>query len=264
MKVCELEESLFSLMPRSWAEPWDKVGLSVGDPGADVVKVALALDASAHNVQAAHAAGANVLLTHHPVCLSMPDRIAPASARPGFASSCIWEAMRLGVSVVSFHTNLDRDREARAAMPSRLGLAAQGPGLESDRDEALGRLGAEAPLPDGTTLRGLAEACKDEFGDVAQVFGPLDSPCSRAGFFTGSLGDCGRYALDASCDVVVCGECGYHRALELLCGGCSVVVLGHDISEFPLVRVLDSKLSAIGIREDERVVLCEDSQWTSI
>ncbi len=264
MKVGELEKSLFALMPRSWAEPWDKVGLSVGDPGADVTKVALALDASARNVRAAFEVGANVLLTHHPVCLSMPDAITPASVGAGFASSCIWEAMRLGVSVLSFHTNLDRDGEARSAMPSRLGLAVDGPGLENDRPESLGRLGAGVALPAGTTLRSLAQACKSEFGGVAQVFGPLDSPCLHAGFFTGSLGDCGRYALDAACDVVVCGECGYHRALELLSHGCSVVVLGHDVSEFPLVRVLDSKLGTIGVREEARVMLCEDSQWTSI
>ena len=264
MKVRELEESLFALMPRSWAEPWDRVGLSVGDPDVEVTKVALALDASAANVRTAHALGANVLLTHHPACLSMPDAITPGSSGAGFASSCIWEAMLLGVAVLSFHTNLDRDDEARAAMPSRLGLVAQKPGLEADRPESLGRLGAGAVLPAGTTLRGLAQACKREFGDVAQVFGPLDSPRSHAGFFTGSLGDCGRYAVDVACDVVVCGECGYHRALELLCHGCSVIVLGHDVSEFPLVHVLDSKLASIGIHEDARVVLCEDSQWTSI
>ena len=264
MKVRELETSLFSCLPKMWAEPWDKVGLSVGDPDAEVTKIALALDALAGNVRAAHAAGANVLLTHHPVCLSMPDALTPPSSGAGFASSCLWEAMRLGVAILSFHTNLDRCEAARAAMPARLGFAPQSGGLESDRPESLGRLGACVSLPSGITLRELARSCKDALGDVAQAYGPLDSTRTRAAFFTGSLGDCGHYALEAGCDVVVCGECGYHKALELLTHGCAVIVLGHDVSELPLVGVLNDVLDSFGVPEDARVVLCEDSHWSSI
>lgn len=264
MRVCELEQGLFGLFPRSWAEGWDKVGLSVGNPDEEVGKVALALDASLDAVRAAHAAGANVLLTHHPVCLSMPDRLAPASSGAGFASSCVWEAVRLGVSIVSMHTNLDRARQARAAMPGRLGLEACEPGLEPDRPESQGRLGAAVRLPGGWTLRDLALACKERLGGVAQVYGELGAPCATAGFFTGSLGDCGRYALEAGCEAVVCGECGYHRALELLSHGCAVVVLGHDVSEFPLVGVLDEALDSMGFDEKRRVVLCENPRWASI
>ena len=149
-------------------------------------------------------------------------------------------------------------------MPGRLGLAAQGAGLEADRPESLGRLGACVPLSSGTTLRDLARSCKDALGDVAQVYGPLDSARAHAAFFTGSLGDCGHYALEAGCDVGVCGECGYHKALELLTHGCAVVVLGHDVSELPLMGVLNDILDSLGLPEDARVVLCEDSHWSSI
>lgn len=264
MKVRELEKGLLDLFPQTWAEGWDKVGLSVGDPEQEVSKVALALDASLEAVRAAHAAGANVLLTHHPVCLSMPERIAPASSGAGFASSCVWEAVRLGVSIVSMHTNLDRAPQARAAMPARLGLQVREIGLESDRPQAQGRLGAWAQLPKGWTLRELALACRQGLGGVAQVYGDLDAPVAGAGFFTGSLGDCGRYALEAGCGAVVCGECGYHRALELLSRGCTLVVLGHDVSEFPLVGVLNDALDSMGFDEKRRVVLCESPRWASI
>lgn len=264
MLVRELQNSLFDLFPRAYAESWDKVGLSVGDPGAEVVKVALALNASAENVQAAHESGANVLLTHHPVCLDMPDRLVAPGSGADFAQACIWRAVQLGVNVLSYHTNLDRALPSLRAMPGVLGLTADLTGLESDRPQSQGRLGSACTLPAGATLDAFARRCKSAFGDVAQVYGRLDQPLRRAAFFTGSLGGCGRYALEAGCDVVVCGECGYHRALDLLAQGCSVIVLGHDISEFPLVGILDEALAKLGLPKDLRVVLCEDSAWRSI
>ena len=264
MLVRELEEALFDSFPRSWAEPWDKVGLSVGDPKAEVRRIALALNASADNVRQAHAAGANVLLTHHPVCLSMPDRLVAAQSGADFAQACIWESVRLGVSILSFHTNLDRSPQALRAMSHRLGLEPVALGLETDRVQALGRLGSTAVLSCPTSLLDFAQRCKASFGAVAQVYGDFDAPVGRVAFFTGSLGDCGRYALAAGCDVVVCGECGYHRALDLVAQGCAVVVLGHDASEFCLVGVLDTELEALCVAQEARVVLCEDSAWRSL
>ncbi len=264
MLVRELEKALLDRFPRSWAEPWDKVGLSVGDPEAQVGCIALALNASADNVRQAHAAGANVLLTHHPVCLSMPDKLVAAQSGADFAQACIWEAVRLGVNILSYHTDLDRSPQALRAMPHRLGLDPDLLGLEADRAQGQGRLGSAAVLPCPVALADFAQRCKSAFGAVAQVYGDFDARVRRPAFFTGSLGDCGRYALDTGCDVVVCGECGYHRALDLVARGVGVVVLGHDISEFPLVGVLDAELEELGIPRDLRVVLCEDSAWRSL
>ena len=41
-------------------------------------------------------------------------------------------------------------------------------------------------------------------------------------------------------------------------------MLGHDVSELPLVGVLNDVLDSFGVPEDARVVLCEDSHWSSI
>lgn len=46
MRVSELEQALFERFPRDDAEAWDHVGLSVGDPTAEITCVACALDAS--------------------------------------------------------------------------------------------------------------------------------------------------------------------------------------------------------------------------
>ena len=113
MIVSELERALLARYPKADAEGWDHVGLSVGDPAAKITGVACALDATEANVHRALEAGANVLLTHHPIYIKAPEAFCPAdSARPQ-CSAALYEAARCGVSIISLHTNLDRSHEAR-------------------------------------------------------------------------------------------------------------------------------------------------------
>lgn len=256
--VKDLESHLFSLYPRSFAEPWDKVGLSVGDPAAKVFKVAFALDATKDTVEAACERGANVLVTHHPVCLEMPRSINPASPATPLSSGCLWEAVARGVAVVSMHTNLDRSTDATRVLPELLGLTPKC-GIELGRPKEEGRLGSYAPF-EGTVLE-LATRCKEAFGRVAQVYGKPEQRVTRAAFFTGSLGDCGVDALSSGANAVVCGECGYHRALELESRGCAVIILGHDVSELPLVNVLYNAVSKEFLPPDRCMVLDMPPAW---
>lgn len=86
MIVAELERSLLARYPKADAEGWDHVGLSVGDPAAEITGVACALDATVANVRRAQEAGANVLLTHHPIYIKAPEAFCPAdAARPSAA-----------------------------------------------------------------------------------------------------------------------------------------------------------------------------------
>lgn len=73
MILSELERALLARYPKADAEGWDHVGLSVGDPAAEITSVACALDATEDNVHRALEAGANVLLTHHPIYIKAPE-----------------------------------------------------------------------------------------------------------------------------------------------------------------------------------------------
>ena len=53
MIVAELERALLARYPKADAEGWDHVGLSVGDPAAEITGVACALDATVANVRRA-------------------------------------------------------------------------------------------------------------------------------------------------------------------------------------------------------------------
>ena len=80
MVVGDLERELLRKMPASDACSWDRTGMLVGDPMDIVRGVAVALDPTIHAVEKAHAQGANVLLTHHPVFIDAPDAFMPQAA----------------------------------------------------------------------------------------------------------------------------------------------------------------------------------------
>ncbi len=261
--VADLERLLFEAFPREWAEPWDRPGLLVGDPGARVGRIAFALDATRESVRAAAECGANVLVTHHPAYLEPPSPLVPRGEAASLASTCVWEAVARGVSLVAMHTNLDRSPLATALLPSLLGLA-PACGIESGRDPSQGRLGSVACLPTPESLGDLAGDCLRVFGRVGQVFGNPGQTVSRVAFFTGSLGDSGSDALRAGADAVVCGECGYHRALDLTERGCAVILLGHDVSELPLVGVLMERVVDAGVPLTRCVALDEGERWFSV
>ena len=155
MITAELERALLARYLKTDAESWDHVGLSVGDPAAEITGVACALDATEANVHRAQEAGANVLLTHHPIYIKAPEAFCPADATRPQCSAALYEAARCGVSIISLHTNLDRSHEARVCLSKLLGAAPVSSLEYVDDPEATG-LGALATPNDPCTLRDLA------------------------------------------------------------------------------------------------------------
>lgn len=124
--VGELLARLERAAPHAWAEPWDLVGLLSGDPGQVVTGVLVTLDATAEACERAAAAGADVLITHHPPYLTAPSRFERSPGPAGTAEA----SLRLGVSVVALHTNFDRFPQGAEALVRALGLEVTG-ALES-------------------------------------------------------------------------------------------------------------------------------------
>ena len=67
MKATELTAWLNKKYPLTAAEEWDNVGLLVGDDHCEVKHVFLALDLTEEVLEEAVAAGADMILTHHPM-----------------------------------------------------------------------------------------------------------------------------------------------------------------------------------------------------
>lgn len=124
--VGDLAARLEDAIPSAWAEPWDCVGLLSGDPHEAVTGVLVTLDATAEACGRAAAAGANVLVTHHPPYLTPPLRLKRCPGPAGTMEA----SLRLGVSVITLHTNFDRSEPGAGALVRALGLETTG-SLES-------------------------------------------------------------------------------------------------------------------------------------
>ena len=97
-------------------------GLTVGERDAEILKVAVALDPTVSAVREAHAAGANVLLTHHPAVYGKLDDFVAGSSAVEHAGAVVYEAAHLGVNLMNFHTALDVSVLGGAVMPKMLGV----------------------------------------------------------------------------------------------------------------------------------------------
>lgn len=123
LRVRDLADHLDRRIPFAWAEAWDRVGLLVGDPDAVLDRVFVSLDPTQEAIRRASAAGAQVLLTHHPAYLEPPARLVPGSGAAGVP----FAAAAAGIALIACHTNLDRAPEGADALPAVLAAAITGP-----------------------------------------------------------------------------------------------------------------------------------------
>lgn len=263
MIVAELERALLARHPKTNAESWDHVGLSVGDPAAEIAGVACALDATEANVHRAQEAGANVLLTHHPIYIKAPEAFCPPGATRPQCSAALYEAARCGVSIISLHTNLDRSHEARVRLSDLLGAKPISSLEHADEPELTG-LGALAILNDPCSLRDLAARAAQAFGSDPRVWGEADYPCRTIAILGGSLGDFGELAIAAGADVIVTGEAGYHVAQDLALRGLPAILLGHDRSEEPFVDILMNSAVDAGVDPRHAIKILNPCQWWTV
>ena len=263
MIVAELERALLARYPKADAEGWDHVGLSVGDPAAEITCVACALDATEANVHRAQEAGANVLLTHHPIYIKAPEAFYPADSAHPQCSAALYEAARCGVSIISLHTNLDRSHEARVCLSELLGAEPMS-SLEHVNDPEDCGLGALATLNGPCSLRDLAARAAAAFGSDPRVWGEAEHACRTVAILGGSLGDFGELAIAAGADVIVTGEAGYHVVQDLALRGLPAILLGHDRSEEPFVDILMNSVSDAGVDPRHTIKILNPCQWWTV
>lgn len=99
----KLMRYLEELAPKRLALDWDNVGLQVGSPKAEVNKILVALDVNEDVLAEAAGAGADFIITHHPLFFH-PLTAVRTDLRPG---TLIAEALAKGIGIYAAHTNLD-------------------------------------------------------------------------------------------------------------------------------------------------------------
>ena len=109
MKLSEVYAVLEGVAPKSLSDEYcrkydgyDNSGILI-DCGKEVEKILFSLDLSAAALDAAEAAGANVIVTHHPAIYAKIGNIVCADPQ----GKNLQRAIARGVSVISMHLNFD-------------------------------------------------------------------------------------------------------------------------------------------------------------
>jgi len=103
VRVHEILAALDAIAPPELAEPWDNVGLLLGDPAAECRRVLVALETDPGVLRRAVSQGAGLIVSHHPPLFQPLKRIVAEESH----GRLVLEAARAGVALAAAHTNYD-------------------------------------------------------------------------------------------------------------------------------------------------------------
>ena len=116
----------------------------------------------------------------------------------------------------------------------------------------------------GVTLMDLAGAAAAAFGIVPRVWGDPATPLELVATATGSAGSLVGDVVSAGAHALLAGEVRYHDALTALGAGLAVIEIGHDVSEWPLVGLLEDAMRQMRDLKPDRihVMPAKPGWWT--
>ena len=234
--VADVVKALDLRYPREWAEPWDRVGLVLGDFGQEVRRVLCVVDCVPETVDQALDERADLIVAHHPLLLKPVSSIAPDT----YKGRIIHRLIRNDVALYCAHTNADvANPGVSDALAARLDLRDLRPlvpasGAAAGDGRGIGRVGElEAPMNlaaftryAATRLPGTAGGVRAA-GDPGRVLRTV-AVCGGAG--DSFLADAKRAGVDA----YLCADLRHHPASEHLAeDGPALLDVAHWATERP-------------------------------
>lgn len=124
MKVGDVIAAVEALAPKALAYDWDRVGLSIGDPNAEVACLLVALTVTRQAFEAACDARAEMIVSHHP--LIWEPLTALRTDDP--ATRLCLDFAQANIACYAAHSNLDvAPGGVNDVLADRLGLTNRGP-----------------------------------------------------------------------------------------------------------------------------------------
>ncbi|WP_432564356.1 Nif3-like dinuclear metal center hexameric protein [Kineococcus sp. SYSU DK003] len=268
----QVVDAIEAMHPLEWAQPWDAVGLVAGDPTAPVRRIHFAVDPVEAVVEEAVAAGADLLVTHHPLLLRPVNSVAATT----FKGRVLHRAIRAGLAIYVAHTNADAGApgvsDALARVLDLDDLVPLDP-LPGRPDLGIGRVGTLA-APE--RLADFADRVAGALPDTEQgvrVAGDLDAPVQRVAVCGGSGDSLFEQVRASGADVYVTADLRHHpaseareRAVFAEQGRPFLVDVAHWASEWPWLAGcadrLVAALAADGRTVDAHVSTTRTDPWT--
>lgn len=217
------------IAPFELAEPWDNVGLLAGSPDAPVEKVLCALDLRMEVLGEAQRAGAQLIVTHHPILFRGRKNLCETDGEGRLLCALV----RSGIAMIAAHTNYDN------ASPGVNDALAAALGLE--QVEVL-EGGMRVGMPKQTDFGSLCDFAAATLHAPVRRYGDPERRVRRVAVLGGAGEDYARIALDAGADAYLTGEMAYHKALDAVDNGLCVIEAGHAATEHPAIARLSTAL----------------------
>ena len=234
-KIAELIEKEF---PLSDAYEWDNCGLLLGDRTRDIKTVLLSLDVNCAVAREAKEAGADLILSHHPILFDGAKRINADTAEGRMLLSLIENK----ICVYSAHTNCDvGKRGINARLAELFGLN----NAEFLEEDGLGRIG---DLAKPESLADFAENTKRILNTpCVRVCGDKEKKISRVAVASGACAESIPTAVKKGADAIVTADMKYHDMINYGELGISIIDAGHYPTEIIVTDIFGKLLSGTGL-----------------
>ena len=203
-KVNEIRTALFEAAPEYMKMEWDNVGLMCGHAAQEVTRVLVALDASYRVLNEAKAAHCELVVCHHPLIFGGTKTVTDETP----VGRSLLFAIENGISVLSFHTNLDCAPEGVNDVLARsLGLSevtVMEPAGTDEQGRAYGLI-RTGTVPE-TDVRSFAAQVKQALGCEGLRYADGGRPVHRVAVGGGSCGGAIGDVLAHGCDTLVTAD----------------------------------------------------------
>lgn len=236
--VSDIISFVHKLAPEESAEPWDNVGLIVGDFNAPVNNVLLSLDCTEDCIRQAVEKKAELIITHHSVIFKALNKI---NSQTGTGRRLLI-LIKNGIAVYSAHTNLDiAENGTNDTLFNLLMLKDKEPLTVEGVN--IGRIGK---LEKKYTLKEFSRHTASVLNSEGISFiGNEDFVVNRIGICTG--GASGAKYMDAAaqsgCDVYLTGDVSYHQAQYAADIGLCLINVPHYATEVLVIDTLEKYLT---------------------
>ena len=240
-RVKDIVNSLNLDAPFSLAEPWDNVGLLVGNPDQEVTSILIGLDPTNSLIDEALASGSNLVVTHHPVIFQPLSSINTAEPR----RKLLEKLLANEIAIIGCHTNLDSAADGVSdILATRLGLENLSPLLPTGEKDitgtGLGRIGSfSAPVSATIFIERVQEVLNLP---SVQVAGKMPKKIKTVAVCGGSGSDLATVALAGGADIYLSAEIKHSTAIWAIENNFCIIDGTHFATEQPSVSLLAKKL----------------------
>ncbi len=237
MKISDIITRLEKEFPTELAYEWDNVGLLVGDRNREVTTVVTCLDVTEDTIEFAKNAGAELIISHHPVIFSPINRINGDSK----IGKLLMDAIENKIAVYSAHTNCDK---AEKGINTRLAEMFDLTDAEPLEEDGLGRIGN---LGKSISFCEFAKLVEEKLSTKVRFCGDTKKEIKRVAICSGAGGDVLFSAIEKGADVLITGDTKYHQMLDSK-DDINIIDAGHFGTECIVTEIFAEILCDAGVQ----------------